>query len=130
MLSKTWDYNMSIESAGGTSEGTGYDAIEELLAEARDALDQPTALDTMRSMIPEQSAPVDRDEADHMHFLAQEAEYHPMFNSLPRHAVIALMLQEEASRKAAALATPWQQHVSNHGSDLARIARYKEDGLL
>lgn len=115
---------MSIESAGGTSEGTGYDAIEALLAEARDALDQPTALDTMRSVIPEQSAPVDRDEADHMHHLAQEAEFHPMFNVLPRHEVIALMLQEEARQRAAALATPNQPYTPSHESDVRRTAAY------
>jgi len=121
---------MSIESIGNTPGDNGLDDIEALLAEAREALDQPTALDRMQSVIPKQSEPLDRDAADHEHFLWQEAEFHPMFNKLPRHEVVALMRAEEASRKAAALAMPWEEHVSNYGSDLARMAQYREDGLL
>lgn len=115
---------MSYETTGGTPESTGYDAIEELLAEARGVLDQPTALDAMQPMIPDQSEPLDRDKADHMHHLMQEAEFHPLFNKLPRHEIVALMLEEEARQKAAALAKPDQPYVPSHESDRRRVAAY------
>jgi hypothetical protein len=115
---------MSIESAGETSKGTGYDAIEELLAEARGTLDQPTALDTMQSMIPDQSAPLGRDEADHRHHLMQEAEFHHLFGKLTRSEIVDMMLEEEARQHAAALATPDQPYAPSHESDIRRTNAY------
>lgn len=115
---------MSYETTGGTPEDAGYDAIEELLAEARDVLDQPTSLETMRPMIPDQSGPVDRDEADHRHHLMQEAEYHHLFGRLTRSEIVELMLEDEARQHAAALATPDQPYAPSHESDIRRTNAY------
>jgi hypothetical protein len=121
---------MSYETTNRDPKSTGYDAIEELLAEARGALDQPTALETMHSIIPNQSEPLDRDEANRTHRLWQDAEFHPMFNKLPRAEVVRLMREEEAARRAAAMATSWEVHVADYGSDRRRIEEYRRRGLL
>lgn len=115
---------MSNESIGGTSGGMGFDDIEALLAEAQDVMRQPTALDTNQSMIPAQSEPLTRDEADHRHHLMQEAEFDPLFGKLSRQEIVELRLAEEATQRAAALATPDQEYVPSHETDKRRVAAY------
>lgn len=104
------------------------DPIEALLSEARKELDRPPESRKRQVEIPQQ--PVhDRDEENHRHHLMQEAEFHHLFGKLTRSQIVELMLEQEASQRAAALATPDLEYTPSYESDKRRTAAYLERKL-
>lgn len=121
---------MGYETDGAPQAAGDMDPIDALLADVNQVMAQPTALDAEPPRIPDQRPPRSREEENRAHLEMQQAMWEPNPHGLPLKEVVRLMREKRAAKEAAALTMPTVAYEPNYASDAARIADYRERGLI